>query len=72
MKHLPGGPQSMLLNPNADYCGQAGAAILCARIQAYWAARGKQVSVFSVRRWNGLEGGNQSYDVRSEMTGGQP
>lgn len=55
-----------------DYCSQAGAALLVARITAYWAARGKAVSVWAQEVPCNLDAGKRTFVVRSTMQGGQP
>lgn len=65
---LSSGPQMTVHQP--DYMGQPGAAMLVARIVAYWQRKGKAASVWTEERVSGL--GHRDYVVRSSMKGGQP
>jgi hypothetical protein len=63
------------LNRNHDYCTEYGAAILAARIRAYWAARGHAPAVWvqdSVHSVSPSRPELLSYTVRSDMKGGMP
>lgn len=53
-----------------DYMTQQGAAILVARIIAYWHKRGKAVSVWAEELYQHAE--PRVWIVRSTMIGGQP
>lgn len=71
MKHLSSGPQTSLLNKNANYFSYFGADELMQKIRAYWAKRGlfpdvwKEVMPVTVT-------GEEMYQVRSNMVGGRP
>ncbi|MBL8530642.1 MAG: hypothetical protein JNK94_02815 [Hyphomonadaceae bacterium] len=56
----------------ADYCSREGAAVLKAKIEAYWAARGQHVTVLlhNVGFHPAIRAAR--FDVRSDMINGMP
>lgn len=63
------------LNRNHDYCTEHGAAVIAARIRAYWTARGTNPNVWvedSVHTMSPSTRELLSYTVRSDMKGGMP
>lgn len=63
------------LSRNYDYCTEQGAAVLAARIRAYWATRGLSPNVRvddSVHSMSPSRPDLLSYTVRSDMKGGMP
>lgn len=74
MRHLAGGPQSALLNPNEDYLDERGAHQIATRILAYWTARGARVGVWVEKQVqnSSTADGRVMYVVRSDMIGGGP
>lgn len=71
MKHLPGGPQTDLLNKKADYLTYQGVLELVSKIKAYWAKRDKYPSVWAEAIPQTVTG-DDIYQVRSDMVGGRP
>ncbi len=63
--HYPG------LDRYHDYSTQQGAAILVARIRAYWRERVITASVWAQEVPSNLDG-NRTFVVRSTMQGGRP
>ena len=55
-----------------DLCGPSGADALAAKIQAYWAARGHEIDVNTIKAGFNAKMRSTRVDVRSSLVNGRP